>query len=298
MYEIKDYYLIKECEKCGLVFINPQPSPKKIGKYYPAEEYYSLTSTNFNLKSILQKTYYSKENNLLKFFLLPFKPFLNSVFIRENGRFLDIGCGSGQVLELIKNRDMLCYGVEPGRFNKKIAAEKKLNIFHGDLIKARYPSNYFDVITMNHVIEHVYNPLEVLIEIRRIIKPNGIVIIGTPVSDSLAFRIFKKNWIALDTPRHLFIFSKNNLKEYAKKAGFSIQKRRYNSTPLQFIGSLLYLTNSFRKNQVSFDKFMQKKYFVSFLYVLFTPLAHIFNLLKIGDQVELFLKPGEVENED
>jgi len=294
MYGIKQGYFLVQCSKCGLILVNPQPTGKELSKHYPAENYYSLekNSDKSYLKELLQNTYYSRGKNMKKLLLLPLKPFINSIKIVHGGKFLDVGCGSGNLLRLVSKLGMQSYGVEPGGFNREISLENNIKIFNGELIKAKYPSNYFEVIILNHVLEHVSNPTETLKELRRIIKADGVLIIGTPTSNSFAYRIFGKNWLALDTPRHLHIFSDKLLGQYAKKTGFIVQRIKYNSSPLQFAGSLFYVLNSFKKRKITLDSFLRRKYLVMVLYLLFTIPAYICNLLNIGDQLEIFLKPN------
>ena len=215
--------------------------------------------------------------------MFPIKTQLRSTKIIPNGKILDVGCGSGDFLLLMKSLGMKCYGIEPGSFNDDFAKYNKLNIKRGSLEEIKFPSNFFDVITLNHVFEHVKSPKEVLKELKRILKPNGDLIIGIPQCDSLAFKIFKENWVQLDTPRHLFIYSPNVLKKYAENTGFKINKMRYNSTPFQFLGSFLYLKNKQLSKNIGF---VQNKVFISLL----MPIVFVLNLLKVGDQMEITLK--------
>ena len=298
MYPIEKEYNLFQCKKCGLIFVNPQPSKKELLKHYPEKKYYSLNKSSkggSEMKSILQRVYYSKQNYFLKILLLLFKPFINSVKIIPGGRFLDVGCGSGELLSLMKEYNMECYGLEPGKFDKELAENKGTKIFNGNLEEANYLKEYFDVITMNHVLEHVENPTDTLKELKRIIKPDGTLIIGVPVSDCLAYSIFGESWIALDVPRHLYTYSKETLVRYARKADFKVEKIRYNSGPLQFAGSLLYFFGRHKKNQRYFSVMSNKRFLMVSLYILCLPAAHLCNLFKIGDQIEIFL--SQMKNE-
>lgn len=290
MYPIKGDYSLFQCKQCGLIFVNPQPSQKELEKHYPAEKYYSLGKGGAEMKSILQRAYYSEGNYLSKIALILFKPFINSIKIVPKGKLLDVGCGSGEFLYLAKKKGMDCYGIEPGKFDRKFADSRGLKIFNGTLEKAKYQNAYFDVITMNHVFEHVENPMKTMKELKRILKPNGTLIIGIPVSGCLAYGVFGKNWIALDIPRHLYIYSKKIMIEYAKKAGFRAEKIRYNSGPLQFAGSFIYRLGDYRGKERYFSDISKKRFLMAFLYIIGMPLAHLCNLLKIGDQIEVFLK--------
>jgi len=293
MYNLKGEYPVFQCMRCNLIFVNPQPNSKELAKHYPKEDYYSLekNSNKSELKNLLQRVYYSNRKKLLKILLLPLKGFINSTKIIPGGKFLDVGCGSGDFLALMKSFNMDCYGVEPGRYDKEVARKKQLKIFNGNLEDAKYPKNYFDVITLNHVLEHVPNPTKTLKELHRILKPGGTLIIGIPQSSCWAYKIFKENWVALDIPRHLFTFSKENICKYVKKEGFKIKEIRYNSTPLQFVGSFLYWKNKNKKKPASLNEFMRNKKLMILFYLLAFPLAYICNILRIGDQMEIILKP-------
>jgi len=191
-------------------------------------------------------------------------------------KLLDIGSGSGQFLYEMKTLGMEVHGIEPGSFDAKVAKKENLDIIKSNLDKTRYKSNCFDLITINHVLEHVNNPVETLKEAYRILKKDGLLIIGVPNNKSLAYWIFKKNWYQLDAPRHLFDYSERNLTKKLKELGFRIKKIRHNSRPSQFL--------------VSFSYLLGKR--IKILNMLLFPLAllmtYIVNIFKIGDQIEIY----------
>jgi predicted SAM-dependent methyltransferase len=102
---------------------------------------------------------------------------------------------------------------------------------------------------MNHVFEHINNPTETLIELKRILKENGTLIMGVPNTSSVAYKIFGKNWVQLDIPRHLFDYNPEIIKNYAKKVSLKFEKLKYNSSHVQFMISILRLTNQYRKKR-------------------------------------------------
>lgn len=295
MYAIKGEYSVSKCSTCELIFVNPQPSDKEVSKHYPKTNYYSFKHMEEpKITKLLYDTYLlNKKNIFYKIILFPFKQHIRSCKVVPNGRFLDVGCGNGDFLLKMKQTGMICYGVDPGQYDKKFAKDNDLRMISGTLKEAKYPSNYFDVITINHVFEHVTNPSEVLDELHRILKPNGTLILGTPETSSLARVVFGKYWVAFDIPRHLFLYSHKNIKQYAKKSNFKIVRTRYtSSSPLQFIGSTLYFTNKFRKNKVYLSK--QKVTDNKFLILLLFPLTVLCNALRIGDSMEITMtKPSK-----
>jgi len=96
-----------------------------------------------------------------------------------------------------------------------------LELHHGDLASVGFPSETFDAVTLSHVIEHVPDPLALLREVRRILKPTGRLALTTPNNASLGHQLFAAKWFGLDPPRHLHIFSPPSLEKLARSAGFS-----------------------------------------------------------------------------
>jgi len=295
LFEISDKSLripgnfkLNKCRNCGVLFLNPQPSKKELKKYYPKEKYYSLksietkeNSQKTRLKIFLYDLYFGvRKNLLLKFFFSAIKFSVRGTKIMERKKLLDIGSGSGQFLYDMKQLGMVVYGVEPSKFDEKGSKENGLNIKKSSLKKGIFKKDSFDIITINHVLEHTDNPLRTIKEIFRILKKKGTLIIGVPNYNSLAYSLFGKNWYQLDVPRHLFNFSGKNLMKILEKEGFKVEKVRYNSIPSQFVISLLFALNIKNRN----------KLIISFLDILFLPLTWLVNLLMIGDQIEIFLE--------
>jgi 2-polyprenyl-3-methyl-5-hydroxy-6-metoxy-1,4-benzoquinol methylase len=104
------------------------------------------------------------------------------------------------------------------------AQEKGLTVYTGDLRDIAYAQDTFDAITLNHVIEHLFNPIEILTECKRILRPGGQLVVVTPNINSWGQRRFKRHWRGLEPPRHLFLFSPRTLDTIANKVGFDVQQ--------------------------------------------------------------------------
>jgi SAM-dependent methyltransferase len=138
------------------------------------------------------------------------------------GRLLEIGSGNGVFLERMRSRGWDVQGVEIDPEAAKAAETFGVPIYVGTLQEAHYPSAYFDAITMNHVIEHVHNPIALLRECYRILKPGGgHLVVATPNMRSLGHTRFGSDWFALDPPRHLHLFSQATLAKSTNSAGFN-----------------------------------------------------------------------------
>ncbi len=277
----KKLFSVNQCKKCGSIFLNPSLTKDELKKYYPHDEYYSLKNIDKGIKTKLRlalyQTYFSNNKNIIKKIILsPFSFLARGTIIKNGLKLLDIGCGSGQFLYEMKNLGLNVWGVEPGNFNKNSAEKEGLRIQNTGIGETKFPSNLFDMITLNHVLEHLGNPRETLKEIYRILKNGGTFIVAVPDTNSLAYKIFGKNWYQLDVPRHLINYSDSNLTRLLLGCGFKINKIRYNSRPSQFVISLSYLLG-FKNRRVE-----------RVLDIFFLPLTWIVNLLRVGDQVEIW----------
>lgn len=244
--KIYDYYF---CRSCDLTFINPLPTLNEIKDFYPDSymvfeparlkkisciEKFRL-QTKHGYRNLINNNYF---NNLLRFFLLKSYEHIDYV---ENGKFLDIGCGNGSRLLKMRNLGWEVKGVE---LNKKAFNEcinHKLNVFNCTLEDTKFEDNFFDVIYMSHLVEHLANPQEIFEIVNRILKPNGLLYIKTPNRNSLGRKIFGKYWYANDIPRHLFLFSKKSLVNVFKKLNMNLEYYTQDTTPKIFLNSVDYL---------------------------------------------------------
>ena len=144
--------------------------------------------------------------------------FINSL---KPGKILDVGCGNGAILDGIDNKwDK--YGVEISKYAADIASKKNMKIFNGSLYNAKYLESSFDVILLFHVIEHMLDPMHELNEIRRILKPNGHLIIGTPDFDSACARRYGSKYRMLSDSTHTSLFTNESLSRMLLDFGFEV----------------------------------------------------------------------------
>lgn len=293
MYDVSGQYRVIECASCGVLFINPQPTGEELKKHYPPN-YYSYKSNpppiyrgkNFTDKLItVLKHPIDACVSLLELFVRP------SEIVGYNGRLLDIGCGQGDYLRRIyeiPNYNMRLYGVELENISTKLTNKEHINFYKGNFLDIKFDEDFFDVITMHHVLEHMEDPTSVFMKIWRILKKKGRLAITIPNTRSLAHFMFRKNWVQLDVPRHLFDYSVHTIKLLAKKTGFKVVKVRYLSSPFQFLGSLEYCLNRSRRKKVflSNSRLINNKLLKLFLF----PLSFMINILRLGDQLEIILK--------
>lgn len=232
------------CPTCELMWLNPRPIPKDIGKLYtsyptheaPIDSKRSLANLRKLVKaSILKSSFgYSVDcaNPLLGWALSrlgPLKDIVGGIVMylksSDGKRLLDVGCGNGQFLSHMRKLGWEVIGVDPDGKAVQIAREKfGLEVFHGTLEEAKFSKDGFDAITMNHVIEHVPDPIGLFKECRRVLKPGGKLVVVTPNIKSLGRRVFGQAWLLWDPPRHLFLFSPQSLKACVEQSDLIVQK--------------------------------------------------------------------------
>jgi len=215
-----EFQLVR-CDHCGLVYLNPRPTPGTIGVYYP-DDYESYISKRSERMSRLARL--SLRYGLWKRCRLVCRH-------KQSGHLLDVGCATGQFLaEMRHYSGWQVSGVEPNGHAAEFARQAfGLKVYQEDLVSAALPSSGFDAITLWDVFEHLHQPRAILAEVRRILKPDGILVLRVPSLDSWDARVFGPYWAGLDSPRHLTVFSKSTLARMLSQAGFRVLERRTGS---------------------------------------------------------------------
>ncbi len=207
-------FKLLKCTSCDHKFLDHQFTPNELVDLY----------TNFYPRSSMKVEDYEE----LKF-EYGFKSWFNGekgsayTYVPKNVRVLDIGCGFGQSLGYHKKRGCEVFGVEADDNIRRVADKFGFNVKVGLFDSSDYEPNYLDYITMDQVIEHVPNPIDVLKGIKSILKPNGICVLSTPNSNGWGAKVFGKRWINWHTPYHLHHFSIKSINNIAKDVGFEIE---------------------------------------------------------------------------
>ena len=203
----------RKCNNCGLVYQNPRPVFEDLKTNYK-DNYFEYEISN-------QDNFF----NLMKLGLKDIK-FDDIYGEKVNGlKFLDIGCAMGKLLNYMKHKGWETFGVEICKESAEYGIKNYgLNIFVGTLFDASFPDNYFDVVHLSHLIEHVPDPKALLTEIHRIVKKNGHMILTTPNVDGWHARIVKNKWRSA-IPEHVFLLSKKTMTKLLDITGFKILKQ-------------------------------------------------------------------------
>ncbi len=188
-------------KKRELLFTDPQPSTEDLPKYYKSRKYISHTDSKKGLISFLYQ--------LIKKYTIQKKIRLIRSLNNGHGSLLDIGAGTGDFLKAAKQQGWKVYGVESNQEARKLVLEKGIELT--EQINQLH-NKKFEVITLWHVLEHLPNLEETILNIEQLLKPGGILIIAVPNYKSFDAKHYKSFWAAYDTPRHLWHFSRESMK--------------------------------------------------------------------------------------
>ncbi|CAM1334351.1 class I SAM-dependent methyltransferase [Tenacibaculum aestuariivivum] len=189
------------------------PVPKKLENYYISDTYISHTDSN---KTIIDSIY-----QLVKYYTLNQKLKLINSFNTEEKTILDIGAGTGDFLKICKKDNWIINGIEPSDKARDFASKKNI-ILKKDVTE--YNGKLFDVISLWHVLEHIPNLLEYIDILKKLLKPNGVLIIAVPNYKSYDAKYYKEFWAAFDVPRHLWHFSKTSITKLFANSNMNVSK--------------------------------------------------------------------------
>lgn len=139
---------------------------------------------------------------------------------------LDVGCGSGDFLVMARAAGWQVRGIDFDPKAVEVARGKGIEAEVGGLEQVRAIKERFDYITCSHVIEHVHDPRQWLVAMRDLLKPGGTLWMQTPNIDSKGYQRFGVNWLNLDPPRHLVLFTPDNLGKVMHECGLRAAFRR------------------------------------------------------------------------
>ncbi len=194
----------------------PQPSLEQLPQYYKSEDYISHTDTERNL--------FEKVYHLVRKISLKKKLKLINSFTSAEKNLLDIGCGTGDFLQIAQQNKWTVFGIEPNENARAIANHKTNNsVFETEQL-LKFKQKSFDVITLWHVLEHLPKLEEHISIIKSLLKPNGTLIIAVPNYKSYDAKYYKEFWAAYDVPRHFWHFSQTAISKLVAKEKMEIKK--------------------------------------------------------------------------
>jgi 2-polyprenyl-3-methyl-5-hydroxy-6-metoxy-1,4-benzoquinol methylase len=209
-YGYADQFQLMQCQHCGHAFLDCELSAAQLTdlytNYYPRKSY-----------DIANYKPHVEQNSFCSWFSgLSCSAFL---WVPKRVRVLDIGCGFGESLGYHSARACDVYGVEADENIRRVVEKFGYKVHVGLFDDNVYEANFFDYVTMDQVIEHVTEPVEVLKGVARILMPGGVAVLSTPNASGWGAKLFGKRWINWHSPYHLQFFTRNSMQIAAQQAG-------------------------------------------------------------------------------
>lgn len=207
-------FAVRQCRQCGILFLNPRPTPEELEAYYPEEYAPFASGRRLSAWQRWNRRYAASKQ-------------IRAVMSRvpKAGRALDVGCATGTFLAALQQKGWKVQGVE---INPQAAADAQNTtggeIFVGDLLEATYASHSFDLVTFWDVLEHLPDPRLALQEAARITRSSGTLVLSLPNPHSLEARLFGPCWAGWDIPRHLWWFPRSALVRLLDETGWNAQE--------------------------------------------------------------------------
>ncbi len=211
---IKDNWEIVRCSNCKIVFVKDFPSDRVLEDLY-GEDFFKdgQKSPTEGLKLHNNPAYINAIKRIERI----------KKYDHCNGRLLDVGCATGIFLKAANASFKYSFGIDISKYATGFAVkELNVNAKYGTISDLNFSQQYFDVITMWDVIEHVKDPNKYIDKISNIIRTGGLLVLSTGNIESLMFKIQKKKWHLLIPPKHLFYFSPKTISMLLNKYGFRV----------------------------------------------------------------------------
>jgi SAM-dependent methyltransferase len=226
----RDSFLAVTCRRCGLLYLNPRPAESEMARIYP--DTYHAFDFNPDSFGLVYRVRRWLEKRRLRAFCrgLP-----------ADARILDVGCGDGFHLSLLGeiNAGWTLEGLDVDARAAGAARSRGLTVHQGRLEELQLDGGSFDMVLLIMTIEHLSDPVAVMGEVGRLLKPGGRVVIVTDNAASPDFRIFGgRHWGGYHFPRHFYLFTRATLQRLADASGLRAERIATGLSPVNWTFSV------------------------------------------------------------
>jgi 2-polyprenyl-3-methyl-5-hydroxy-6-metoxy-1,4-benzoquinol methylase len=288
-------FSVVRCTTCGLLYLNPRPTERSIGAFYP-DDYYAYmggaAAPSPTLRNRIKRVVRgSRALSAAAVWLPMLRDAARDAPIRDDvaewipqGRVLDVGCGSGRILDTMSDMGWEVFGVEPDAAAASRARTRGHRVFCQSVTEPLPEKIEFDVILVSHTLEHVHSPRRALTLLHSVLRPGtGRMVIEVPNADSLFTQLFQGLATAFDTPRHLYLYTPATLERFLVDTGFTIHGVRHRSGPQQVVKSLTLVSKLFAVDGPHADGILQD----TDVLAAFRPLAELATARRKGGAIRI-----------
>ncbi|NQV89886.1 class I SAM-dependent methyltransferase [Candidatus Uhrbacteria bacterium] len=297
------------CQKCKLVYLHPLTTNKHYAEFYDSayishqSPIYNQTISSKASVAALWRTQIwqyildvpmglprriSVINKVWLFCLSKTRLFRHTP-LKAYGcghRILDVGCGAGSFLFLLKSLGWKTSGLEPSTAMVKNGYKFDLHIKQGINIADHWEQPTFDAVVLNQVFEHLEDPDTTLKEIYNATKENGILVMNFPNIQSVAAQLFRSYWFNLDAPRHNLFPSKKTLTNLLKQTGWEPHLIYTASSTKGWTGSIEYILRDAIDLPIKQGSVRSCRW----LNLAFIPIVRVLDWTHLGDNLYVIAK--------
>ncbi|MGW6196202.1 class I SAM-dependent methyltransferase [Kribbella sp. NPDC055110] len=210
----KESYGIAECLTCGLVQLQPTPTPETLRALYETDAYFGGVGSGYS-------EYESQEPEYLATFREDIRRIAEFV---PTGKVLEVGCGYGYFLQCALEAGYDAYGIDLSPSAVKWASERMPDrVFCGLLEEVpEIQEQQYDVIFGSHLIEHLVEPGAFLERAGRLLRPGGVIVLVTPNIGSLLSRASGRRWVSYKIPEHVSYYDPRTITDLLNRTGFAV----------------------------------------------------------------------------
>lgn len=211
-------FTVVRCDDCGLCFLSPRPILSQIIEYFYPDDYLCFVRGDQGEASqpgFVERLLDEQCNG-------PRRKTLKRFFGDREISVLDVGCGDGYLLQHFRNKtDWDIRGLEPNSKMAELLVKAGFHVDCGLLEDIAYPEASFDAVILTHVLEHTDNPLNMLKEIYRILKPDGLLLVEVPNFNAFSRKFMRRYWWGYHLPRHTYHYTLETLEKLGQAAGLT-----------------------------------------------------------------------------
>jgi len=294
----RDYFGYVECGDCGTLDI--AVVPPDLAQYY-ADAYYSFHATlPQGLRGLARRMRNTAEvfgTGFIGRVLANWSPMIRMSLLHplvrgeiggglsQASAILDVGCGNGAWLRSLQEIGFAnLTGIDP--FLQRPVDETGLHLKRAGIYELQ---GAFDLISCSHVLEHTEDPERALRQMMARLRPGGCILLRIPLAQSYAWRIYGGEWVQLDAPRHLHLYSLEGVRILTSRVGLDIRRTVFDSSAFSLLGSEARLAGC-GPHQANNDHLRPAEVMAAFDGVGATRIARMINCLGTADQASFFLQ--------